>query len=338
MSGLKKIIVAIGLLLFISLLFSCKFNDLVEQEGIIYELVEQNNTSKSFYRVKSASKDIEKAVITSEINGITVTDIGEGAFYGCTELKSVSLPDGLTYIDSYAFENCISLTKLKLPSSLKHIGADAVLGCINLSEISVDENNQHFITIDGNLYSEEGKKFEIYLPSKTDKTFELPKVVESIEPYAFCENKHISSIILNCGIKNIEYEAFKNCESLESLELKNGIERIASFAFSNCKKLKELKVPQTVKYIGAMAFENCESLESIVLPIGLETIDNVAFANCKKLTSIYIPISVKTIGQRVFSGCYQLTIYCEVANAPSGWTSEWYGDAAKIVWEVKYEI
>ena len=62
MSGLKKIIVAIGLLLFISLLFSCKFNDLVEQEGIIYELVEQNNTSKSFYRVKSASKDIEKAV------------------------------------------------------------------------------------------------------------------------------------------------------------------------------------------------------------------------------------------------------------------------------------
>ena len=57
-----------------------------------------------------------------------------------------------------------------------------------------------------------------------------------------------------------------------------------------------------------------------------------AFSGCSSLTTVTIPGSVTSIGRSVFSDCTSLTIYCEVASAPSGWSSDWNSSSRPVVW------
>lgn len=66
-----------------------------------------------------------------------VTDIGDSAFYGCTSLASIDLPESLTYIDDFAFSYCTSLTSITLPESLTEIGYYAFVNCTSLTSIDL---------------------------------------------------------------------------------------------------------------------------------------------------------------------------------------------------------
>jgi len=53
---------------------------------------------------------------------VSLTSIGEYAFYGCSSLAAVSLPDSLTSLGEHTFDGCSSLTAVTLPASLTSIG------------------------------------------------------------------------------------------------------------------------------------------------------------------------------------------------------------------------
>ena len=53
------------------------------------------------------------------------------------------------------------------------------------------------------------------------------------------------------------------------------------------------------------------------------TIGEWAFYDCPSLESIVIPEGVTAIGDKAFYECTSLTIYCEVAEKPSGWSYSW---------------
>ena len=87
-----------------------------------------------------------------------------------------------------------------------------------------------------------------------------------------------------------------------------------------------------VTAIVGYAFDQCTSLTSIELPDSLTTIGDRAFSYCTSLTSIVIPKGVTTIDGNAFYGCKSLTIYCEVAEKPSGWSYSWNPANRPVVW------
>ena len=67
----------------------------------------------------------------------SVTEIGEGAFFGCSSLTSISIPPSVTEIGHSAFFGCSNLTSISIPSSVTEIGHSAFSGCSNLTSISI---------------------------------------------------------------------------------------------------------------------------------------------------------------------------------------------------------
>ena len=66
-----------------------------------------------------------------------VTSIETYAFYGRTSLASITLPSGVTSIGFYAFSGCASLASITLPSGVTSIGAGAFYGCSSLASITL---------------------------------------------------------------------------------------------------------------------------------------------------------------------------------------------------------
>ena len=67
----------------------------------------------------------------------TVTEIGQNAFWDCSEMTSITIPDSVTTIGAQAFYNCSSLKEITIPQSVTSIGADAFLYCGNLTAINI---------------------------------------------------------------------------------------------------------------------------------------------------------------------------------------------------------
>lgn len=78
-------------------------------------------------------------IIPSELDGYAVTSIGERAFYGCSGLTTVSLPDRVQSIRKEAFHGCSGLTTVTIPDSVQFIGPGAFKGCASLTSINFSD-------------------------------------------------------------------------------------------------------------------------------------------------------------------------------------------------------
>ena len=79
---------------------------------------------------------------TVTINGIeySVTSIGIGAFYDCSNLQSVTIPNSVTSIGNYAFAYCYSLQSVTIPNSVTSIGNYAFRNCSSLQSVTINGN------------------------------------------------------------------------------------------------------------------------------------------------------------------------------------------------------
>ena len=94
-----------------------------------------------------------EAVIPSTIDGKKVTSIGNRAFYGCTGLTSVNIPNSVTSIGDWAFYYCKGLTSITIPNSVTYIHYDAFSGCSALEDVYytvTEEEWQKTIVSSGN--------------------------------------------------------------------------------------------------------------------------------------------------------------------------------------------
>ena len=201
-------------------------------------------------------------------NGVTL--IGEDAFRN-TKLTNVIIPEGVTSIERNAFYDCGSLTSVTLPSSLKTIGSFAFDKCDSLTGLTI------------------------------------PNSVNTIGSYAFSFCSSLTSLTIPDSVNTIDSHAFSNCSSLRSVTLPMGLSRIPEECFSDCKSLTSLTIPDSVKIIDSAAFSYCTGLTDITLPAGLSKIPYLCFNNCKSLKSLTIPGSVEGIEQSAFAGCESLS-------------------------------
>ena len=263
-------------------------------------------------------------VIPSEIDGKKVTQIGYDAFNDCTELTSITIPDGVTCIGNSAFSYCTSLETVTIPNSVTQIYSRAFYDCTLLKEVTIPASvtsigNEAF----GYYYvrdSSETKKadgFKINYVNNTrghwyaikngftdeaclltelqdDGTLKISKYIGSDTVYV------IPDEIDGKKVTSIGSDAFQKCTSLTSITIPDSVTDIEQYAFEGCTSLSDITLPDSLTSIGLSAFESCTALTDIALPDSLTYIDGFAFANCTSLKTVTVPASVTFIGGWAF--------------------------------------
>ena len=168
-------------------------------------------------------------VIPTEIAGVSVRRIGEGAFtdYSTTSI-SVTIPEGVS-INPSAFVSCIGLRSVTLPENLSGIPDGAFQGCENLVSVTI------------------------------------PKNVRTISTWAFSDCKRLQNVTFEDGSKLSEIGqcAFYRCSSLKSIEIPASVTSIGNGAYADCTSLQSVTLPSSVESLGESTFEDCDALKEI---------------------------------------------------------------------------
>ena len=143
--------------------------------------------------------NLPASVKTGDVE-LAVEVIGKEAFYYCTAITSIIIPDTVTSIEDWAFAGCENLESITIPASVKSIGKGAFNGCYSLKSV----------------------------------TFADGSSIESIADYAFNDCSALESINLPEGLKSIGVESFRDCESLTSVKTPASLESIGDMAFYGC--------------------------------------------------------------------------------------------------------
>ncbi len=274
-----------------------------EVEGIYYNITsETDKTVEVTYRggkYNSYSNEYSGVVIIPEsvtYNGNTynVNSIRDYAFYGCSGLTSVVIPNSVTCIGNSAFSECSWITSVEIPNSVISIGASAFYNCARLASVKI-----------GNSVTNIGRDAFHYCSRLTSVV--IPNSVISIGNKAFYECTGLTSVVIGNSVTSIGEYAFYNCSSLTSVVIPNSVTNIGDYVFYNCYGLTSVEIPNSVTSIGMNAFRSCSSLTSVVIPNSVTSIGNSAFSECSSLTSVEIGNSVTSIGGWVFSDCRSLT-------------------------------
>ena len=156
-----------------------------------------------------------------------VTRIGDIAFYNCTNVTGVTLPDTLERIGDYAFKNCTSLGYVNFPTSLRGIGNAAFESCEKLTGIR------------------------------------LPEGLTSIGNYAFYRCYGLTSITIPASVSSMGMVVFAYCGGLTGAEIRCPITKIPDWTFYKCTALTAVSLPDTVTEAGEYSFHECGRLEEI---------------------------------------------------------------------------
>ncbi len=194
-------------------------------------------------------------------DGSALKTIGIYSLYGCEALKSISLPEGLVEIRSFAFINT-GFEELDIPSSLDFSKTDSFWNSANLTTVNVSAGNTTAKSIDGVVYSIDGKTVIGVPANKTNYT--IPLEVETIGKQAFSCWQGTSIEIPN-NVKEIGQYAF-NYAQITSINLPNSVTSIGMGAFQSCSKLTFVNIPSSqLNEIGKEAFKYSNSLETIAI-------------------------------------------------------------------------
>ena len=287
--------------------FACPSDEIWYTNGSTTNPTTPNNTNAFDANILSNTyyEDSERWVI--KFDG-KVTTIGNYAFYNCSSLASVTIPDSITMIGNYAFDDCSNLESITIPDSITTIGNSAFSGCSCLTNVLITDLSAWCKIDFGNEYANPlSYSANLYLNNQLVTVFVIPSDITEIKSYAFNDCNSLIKLIIPDGVTTIGERAFYYCRSLTSVTIGDSVTEIGNSAFYNCSSLTSVTIGNSVTSIGYSAFDGCSSLTSVTIGESVTTIGDSAFSYCRSLTSVTIPDSVTTIGGGVFYNCYSLT-------------------------------
>lgn len=215
-----------------------------EIDGIYY-----NVTSSTDYTVAVTYRGSTGGEYTNEYSGAVI--IPSSVTYN-GKIYSV------TSIGELAFFNCSSLTAISIPESVTSIGSSyerAFERCIGLKAITVNSNNPVYDSRNNcNAIIETASNTLILGSASTI----IPEGITSIGKYAFSDNISLTTINIPESVTNIGSSAFSNCSSLVSITLPEGVTGIGNSAFDGCSSLTDITIPESVTDLGSRAFRGCK--------------------------------------------------------------------------------
>ena len=322
-------------------------------ENLSTEVTEQDleNAVEDEYGVKYSRDGRRLLKVSNSLDGSykikeNTKVICNDAFWGCTSLSCIVIPNSVTYIGDDAF-SMTALSSVVIPNSVTSIGKGTFWNCTFLSSI----------VIPNSVTSIEKQAFD---GCTSLSSIVIPDSVTDIGESAFSSCTSLSGIVIPNSVKSIGYRMFSSCTSLSSIVIPNSVTSIEDSAFWDCTSLFSIIIPDSVTSIGSCAFSNCSSLSNIVIPASVTNmdgnpflywngiltvlsssffyandvlIDNVkktiiafrnkessyiipnsitgigpnAFSHCETLSNIFIPNSVTSIGDNAFWGCKSIS-------------------------------
>lgn len=244
--------------------------------------------------------------LTSIVIPDSVTTIGDRAFSGCTSLTSITISDNVTTIGDRAFYDCESLVRITLPDSVVSIGSNCFYSCSSLVRITLPASLTH---IGEDVFDYCDSLQYISIPDSIHFQGANPFYACSALAQIHVAPEHPTLATINGALFDKTEKTLICCPSAleaDSYSIPQGIVAVGDFAFAGCASLSNISIPDSVTAIGDGAFVGCDSLTDIVVPDSVTVIGAGAFNSCISLTSISLPNTITAIGDWTFYGCRSL--------------------------------
>ena len=184
--------------------------------------------------------------IPADLDGNTVTALGEDLFKNNHNIEKVTIPDTITEIGNCAFFYCEKLSKVNIPDSVQRIMNFAFCGTKITEAV-------------------------------------IPKSVTLIGADAFANCLSLRKITIKAELNSVPYGICNCCENLEEVNLPDSIATVTQYAFSECKSLKSIKLPEKTERIDLTAFSD-SGLKKVNIGKNISVIKGLIGA--KKLSKI----------------------------------------------------
>ncbi|MBO5837555.1 MAG: leucine-rich repeat protein [Oscillospiraceae bacterium] len=298
----------------------------------------------------------ENVVVPGVLDGHPVRYIQETALNNKTFIKTLTLSEGIVgiaattdYMTATTFAGCSNLKVLYLPTTFNFTydkwGSNFFTGytdipqdCEKLERIEVAPNSPYLKSVDGIVYSQDGKYLVACPQNIQAEAIIIPDGVQEICSTAFAHNNNLQAIVLGKDVKTIGFEALMYCQKLFILQINEGLENILDYAFMESKALESLHLPASLSYLddGAFDFSYFKAITvdegnptyrvenggllsddqfvkyfqqpdvtSYTVPQGILSIADGAFSG-SNLTSITLPEGLHSVGSYAFRDCANL--------------------------------
>ena len=208
--------------------------DAVEINGIYYNLNSTDKTAEVTSNPDNYSGAVEipaSVVNPGDDETYAVTSIGEKAFWNCTGLTSLTIPNSVTSIAEYAVQGCGSLKSVTIPKYLTTISRGTFSDCHSLTSVTI------------------------------------PESVTSIGSMAFAACNALTSVDIPNSVTSIGAFAFFSCDALRSVTIGKSVTSIGGRAFDECPELTDVYCNcETVPSTNVDAFDSSNP-ENITLHV-----------------------------------------------------------------------
>lgn len=281
-----------------------------EANGIAYNIISNEEHTVEVTMRLDCTMYSGNVVIPSTVahGGVTydVVALGEQAFYAST-ISGITIPSSVKRIKYGCFMSASNLTTITLPASVEEVG-ELAFAANRLTAINVDEDNAHFRSIGGILFSKDSATL-VECPLTKSGAVTLPQNTLHISPSAFSYCHSITGVTLHEGLVSIGAYAFEDATHLNNVIIPASVSYLGSSLFGGCTALNSLTLEEgnTHYFADGMAIYSMagdtlvsyhKSADSVFLPDGLLVVDG--FDGNNNVKYVHIPNSVNTIGANAF--------------------------------------